>query len=106
MLHAMVAPQLDDVNPPTLDIQRLARLAARAEEDSRAPSPLSDQLPLTDAGVTPAAGASRGGGPADHEGGGHSNGDGQAAVARTRGARRACWRGSLSPASYHLCSRP
>jgi len=77
MLHAMVAPQLDDINPPPLDIQRLARLAARAEEASRSPSPLLDQLPLTDGGAMPAAGASSGGGPADDGGGGHSNWEGQ-----------------------------
>ena len=78
MLHAMVAPQLDDVNPPPLDIQRLARLAARAEEASRSPSPLSDTLPLNDTGATPAAGATySGGGPADDGGGVRGNGEGQ-----------------------------
>eukprot|EP00168_Porphyra_purpurea_P016267 TRINITY_DN5214_c0_g1_i1.p1 TRINITY_DN5214_c0_g1~~TRINITY_DN5214_c0_g1_i1.p1 ORF type:complete len:192 (+),score=34.60 TRINITY_DN5214_c0_g1_i1:365-940(+) len=54
----MVEPQLDDVNPRPLDIQRLARLAARAEEASRSPSPLSDQLPLISNGTSRSAGAS------------------------------------------------
>eukprot|EP00168_Porphyra_purpurea_P011321 TRINITY_DN2879_c0_g1_i2.p1 TRINITY_DN2879_c0_g1~~TRINITY_DN2879_c0_g1_i2.p1 ORF type:complete len:309 (-),score=72.22 TRINITY_DN2879_c0_g1_i2:803-1729(-) len=75
LLHAMMAPQLDDINPPPLDIQRLARLAARAEEASRSSSPFSDQLPLTDDSATPAAGASSGGGLADSEGGGGCNDD-------------------------------
>ena len=74
-LDAMVAPQLDNHSPSPIELQRLARMAARAEAASRSPSPPSDGIPpRVNAGRdSDGAGAA---GSGDAVGGGDGDGSG------------------------------